>query len=734
MKMNKKISFNNFPPELISNILSYLSVENLLVTSLLNKKFNAVTCSMFHKKFSVHFPSQRVSGKKINWHREFCKAYREEYSHIAIIYRSFFSLLKEGNIAHLQEKIDFSKNGNTIGQIKDNNGISLLKWANIKGHQSLLNAFYFRTGSIIHPLLWAIVCHQPVERVKNFIVDVRKDIFYQGVLLAVEYGYGKIFEMLLAQCRDFSLIEGTPNFREINFEKFIYIAVKHGYSQILDRLTGYVIFDNPCKHDKTPLYLAAKKGYSDFASWLLKRGVSPNRSRRSTGETPLFVAAKNGHNEVIKILLAAGSILDARENEGNEPLHIAIKYKHIDTIYLLIEYGANIHARGALDETPLSLAVQANLTKICRLLLSKGAQVDVKNFYGKTPLWLAKTAENYKIIDLLTANNVKSQINPFFDAVHRNDLQGVHDQLLQSVGVNDTCFTHITPLYVATEKENLAIMTELIQHGALIRLACTNGWTPLHVAVDSNNVSSVNFLLTVGADCNSPAYNGITPLHLAAKNSNKDIIKKLLVHGADANLIDEHGVVPLYIAAKKGDEEIVELLLGNGAQLISCHGGSAIDVALRHQHKKVIHVMLKKNLIDFYYLRYPQIEFVFTVAIENNLLNVVKTLLLAHAYLAHHKFLNGKTALHLAAEKGDIDIVYTLLEHKAKINSKSIDGKTPLDLAKENNHIELIEFLQKKISRLGVFHSPLVSLHRLFKGKDESSDFQTRSNQNHRQR
>lgn len=54
---------------------------------------------------------------------------------------------------------------------------------------------------------------------------------------------------------------------------------------------------------------------------------------------------------------------------------------------------------------------------------------------------------------------------------------------------------------------------------------------------------------------------------------------------------------------------------------------------------------------------------------------------------------NGLYPLHVAAEKGRIILVRTLLEHDARIDEESIDGDTPLELAILNGRTQIAELL-----------------------------------------
>jgi ankyrin repeat protein len=56
---------------------------------------------------------------------------------------------------------------------------------------------------------------------------------------------------------------------------------------------------------------------------------------------------------------------------------------------------------------------------------------------------------------------------------------------------------------------------------------------------------------------------------------------------------------------------------------------------------------------------------------------------------------NWNTALHLAIERNELEVVNFLLSQGADITIENGDGKTPLQLAEECNHVEIIDVLKR---------------------------------------
>lgn len=73
-------------------------------------------------------------------------------------------------------------------------------------------------------------------------------------------------------------------------------------------------------------------------------------------------------------------------------------------------------------------------------------------------------------------------------------------------------------------------------------------------------------------------------------------------------------------------------------------------------------------------------------------MRLVKVLIEAGSQV-NRQNVHGKSALHYAASKGHVPIIYLLLEHKADKTLK-FEGKTPYDLALESGNKEAIAALK----------------------------------------
>lgn len=135
----------------------------------------------------------------------------------------------------------------------------------------------------------------------------------------------------------------------------------------------------------TALMLAAGQGDEYLAEVLLKAGADPRLSD-DKGATSILYALKAKRPGVLRLLIA----LDAEAGAG--PLLAAAKEGRSEQIRLLLANGADVDARNAEGNTALMAAASAAQVEVVRLLLESGANVNAKNENGITALSLAYTS------------------------------------------------------------------------------------------------------------------------------------------------------------------------------------------------------------------------------------------------------------------------------------------------------------------------------------------------------
>ena len=101
------------------------------------------------------------------------------------------------------------------------------------------------------------------------------------------------------------------------------------------------------------------------------------------------------------------------------------------------------------------------------------------------------------------------------------------------------------------------------------------------------------------------------------------------------------------------------------------------------------------------------------IASENGNLEVVKTLVDCNATLSAITRGERKTALHLAAQKGHLDTLEVLIRSGAKINAKADGGATPLHLSIKKANVKVITTLINAMADVNaVYDDGSTALHR----------------------
>ncbi|XP_044959102.1 potassium channel KOR1-like [Hordeum vulgare subsp. vulgare] len=156
--------------------------------------------------------------------------------------------------------------------------------------------------------------------------------------------------------------------------------------------------NNTDYNGRSPLHLAASKGYEDVAQFLIREGVDINCTDQF-GNTPLLEAVKQGHDRVASLLFAKGAKLNL-ENAGSH-LCMAVSKRETDFIRGALAYGADPNSKDYDNRHPLHIAAAEGLYIMAKLLVDAGASVLVTDRRGTTPLDEGRMTGSKPLIMLL---------------------------------------------------------------------------------------------------------------------------------------------------------------------------------------------------------------------------------------------------------------------------------------------------------------------------------------------
>ncbi len=322
---------------------------------------------------------------------------------------------------------------------------------------------------------------------------------------------------------------------------------------------------------------------------------------------------------MIELLLKAGADVDTALPEGETALMTAARTGKVDAVRVLLAHGADVNAKERWkQQTALMWAADEGNAASVRLLLEVGAKIDDRSIFGWTPLLFAARQGQAEAIKALVAGgaNVNDTL-PDKTSALVTAVQGLNYEaagVLLELGVDPNAagqgWTALHQVVWSRRPQrgqnnpgqkprgdlsSLDLAKKLVAHGADVNARETKepnsdmegrnslnrfGATPFFLAAKACDVPMMQVLLSIGADPFVGNVDGDSPLMVAAgvgvysqgespgePEESAEAVKLLLDLGAPVNDLDKNGETALHGPAWRGSNEAVTLLVNAGARL-----------------------------------------------------------------------------------------------------------------------------------------------------------------------
>lgn len=429
------------------------------------------------------------------------------------------------------------------------------------------------------------------------------------------------------------------------------------------------------------------------------------------GTTALHWAVYQHDTELVRALLDAGADPSARNLFGSTPLMEAAIVGHTEIIALLLEAGAGVESTNYENQTALMAVARTGNVEAARLLLDAGADPNaLETWGGQTAIMWAAARRHPDMIRVLAEHGADPNARSYDRVWERRTTAEPRPKNYDTGGMTAALFAAregcaacipvlkaagadldagnrngVTPLLIALLNLRWDTAVALIDAGADPTQWDVFGRSPVYVTVDldalltsghpdipssdeTKPLEVLERLLEAGANPDIPLRQrqpyrnvtfdrgyrdgsgpGITALHRAAEGALNPAAAALLIrYGANPHMINDTAVMVVGVSARPGNNHSRDRSKGAGT--------------------------------------------------EDDALAMARALIEAGVDVEQRDPATGKTALHVAVERGHGRVAEYLLRQGASPAIESASGETPLDLADDRMR-ELIETVTAALGR-----------------------------------
>ncbi|MCW8087656.1 ankyrin repeat domain-containing protein [Sabulicella glaciei] len=265
----------------------------------------------------------------------------------------------------------------------------------------------------------------------------------------------------------------------------------------------------------------------------------------------------------------------------------------------------------------------------------------------------------------------------------------IDDVLSKGANPNLACPDRRTALFFALENEYFDVAETLLRNGAEISARDKFGWTPLIWASIKGYPRIVEFLVEKGADLHICSEDGWNALTGAFFKQHQFIVDYLTKHGARFGR--KYKEAALLSAYQYGAYHVVRQLIQDGVNVnIGSSDGEPLLISVLHRGDADILQLLLDAGADMN-MRDKEGNPALLSAIHRAQYRLASTLVQSGASV------NVKgpywAPIHIAAERGQLELCRILLAAGAAVDQLGHDGHTALMRACQQKHLDVVELL-----------------------------------------
>ncbi|XP_048254579.1 serine/threonine-protein phosphatase 6 regulatory ankyrin repeat subunit B-like [Haliotis rufescens] len=471
------------------------------------------------------------------------------------------------------------------------------------------------------------------------------------VIAAACAGHKDVVKLLINAGSNVSLVEDHGY-------NIFHIATCIGHLGMVKHILSQNILDinSRTKCNRTPVMMAAKRGYRNVLAVLVSKGADVSlRDRRGNnillytcaggqvemvkyvlslnkvdinrrgqrGWTSVMVAARLGNREMLDFLISKGSNVSLTANEDTNILHAACIGGHLEMVkYVVSQDFVDINSRRWNGKTPLMLSAIKGHRDVFDFVLSRGGNMSMVTKEGKNILHLVCQNGNLDMVKFILSKNLldinartnkggkqfsperyiqdkpcdqegRSMDNQLHDACWEGDLN------MNILDINSRTKCNRTPVMMAANRSYRNVLAVLVSEGADVSLRDRRGNNILHYTCAGGQMEMVKYVLSLNkVDINRRGQHGWTSLMVAARLGNREMLDFLMSKGSNVSLTAKEETNILHAACIGGHLEMVKYVVSQYFVDINSrrwNGKTALGLSAQRAPREVFDFILRRG-------------------------------------------------------------------------------------------------------------------------------------------